>query len=94
MTRPQCKMCNRQLVKYTEYFGFGFREKMKTKEQAKAAVIDKYGPEAKVTHYAYHTGDMVLSVQVWRGRYGQRGDNQFCTIQCGYVWAVAQGEKR
>jgi hypothetical protein len=84
MRKPICNHCGRQLVKHTH--------KWNSKDK------DDKTPEPKVGQKTIHgvvqqiirvTDSETFGrwVSFWCGEWGRYGDDRFCGLRCGYMWA-------
>ena len=73
-TAPCCQHCDKPLRKHTT--------------MAVVAEGEPYGGDGVVVSRRRSYGDRT-TLGVWRGKYGYKGQGYFCSVGCGYKFAVA-----
>lgn len=85
MTAPKCKRCGKQLKK---------RIYAVMVKPGQSPPVEFHGKKVlEAVKRENHMGGTVDEYEIWRGEWGYNGDDFFCTLRCGYWWAVEQVRK-
>ena len=83
MERPTCKNCKKPLKKYTHYWTNHDKEEPEPIVGSQTA----WGTVLQITRKKISTW-AGSSISYWTGQWGYYGQGYFCSLKCGYYYAV------
>ena len=85
-----CKMCGKPLKKFTQVWW------ERLDGEASVPVVGKYIPRQGVVKQVLRTKGEPgnLRITYWTGQVGYNGRGFFCSVKCGYEWAMDEIEAR
>ncbi len=87
--RPKCRHCGKGLDKYTHNWW-----NRDGSPKPSVGADSKYGTVKQIISDKTSGYDDTTFVSYWCGRWGRQGNGYFCSLRCGYAWAVRHAEER
>jgi hypothetical protein len=85
--RPRCRHCGKRLLKHTYSWwpgvGYGHRPEVGCAAE-EGRVVEIIRTKPLNDGYA----EPRVRITYWCGEWGYYGNELFCSLRCGYVWAV------
>jgi hypothetical protein len=91
--KPICLLCRKTLRKYTHYYRSALDDVASRPTPRVGDVVEIHKGKTVLVRAVYcrkvKFGEKVgEKVAVWAGCYGAYGDDRFCSVTCGHLWAV------